>query len=71
MKKIYQAPVAACCPMSAQGYLLAGSNRIKGAVVKDMSTQTESEINVGQDKDEEDITGLSKKSFDPWSSWDE
>lgn len=69
MKKIYQAPVAACCPMSAQGYLLAGSNRIKGAVVKDMSTQTESEINVGQDK--EDITGLSKKSFDPWSSWDE
>lgn len=69
MKKIYQAPVAACCPMSAQGYLLAGSNRIKGAVVKDMSTQTESEINVGQD--EEDITGLSKKSFDPWSSWDE
>lgn len=57
--------------MSAQGYLLAGSNRIKGAVVKDMSTQTESEINVGQDEDEEDITGLSKKSFDPWSSWDE
>jgi hypothetical protein len=69
MKKIYQAPVAACCPMTAQGYLLAGSNRIKGAVVKDMSTQTESEINVGQD--EENITGLSKKSFDPWSSWDE
>lgn len=69
MKKIYQAPVAACCPMTAQGYLLAGSNRIKGAVVKDMSTQTESEINVGQDA--EDITGLSKKSFDPWSSWDE
>lgn len=69
MKKIYQAPVAACCPMSAQGYLLAGSNRIKGAVVKDMSTQTESEINVGQDA--EDITGLSKKTFNPWSSWDE
>ena len=55
--------------MTAQGYLLAGSNRIKGAVVKDMSTQTESEINVGQD--EEDITGLSKKTFNPWSSWDE
>lgn len=69
MKKIYQAPVAVCCPMTVQGYLLAGSNRIKGAVVKDMSTQTESEINVGQD--EENITGLSKKSFDPWSSWDE
>lgn len=69
MKKIYQAPVAVCCPMTAQGYLLAGSNRIKGAVVEDKSTQTESEINVGQD--EEDITGLSKKSFDPWSSWDE
>ncbi len=69
MKTIYQAPVAACCPMTAQGYLLAGSNRIKGAVVEDKSTQTESEINVGQD--EEEITGLSKKTFNPWSSWDE
>lgn len=69
MKTIYQAPVAACCPMTAQGYLLAGSNRIKGAVVEDKRTQTESEINVGQD--EEDITGLSKKSFDPWDAWDE
>lgn len=69
MKKIYQAPVAACCPMTAQGYLLAGSNRIKGAVVEDKSTQTESEINVGQG--EEYITGLSKKTFNPWSSWDE
>lgn len=69
MKKIYQAPVAVCCPMTAQGYLLAGSNRIKGAVVEDKRTQTESEINVGQD--EEDITGLSKKTFNPWSSWDE
>ena len=55
--------------MTAQGYLLAGSNRIKGAVVENKSTQTEYGINVGQD--EEDITGLSKKSFDPWSSWDE
>lgn len=69
MKKIYQAPVAACCPMSAQGYLLAGSNRIKGAVVEDKSTQKVSKINVGQD--DEDITGLSKKSFDPWDAWDE
>lgn len=69
MKMIYKTPVAVCCPMTVQGYLLAGSNRIKGAVVEDKSTQTESEINVGQD--EEDITGLSKKSFDPWSSWDE
>ena len=55
--------------MTAQGYLLAGSNRIKGAVVEDKSTQTESEINVGQDA--EDITGLSKKTFNPGSSWDE
>jgi len=69
MKKIYQAPVAVCCPMTVQGYLLAGSNRIKGAVVENKSTQTESEINVGQDA--EDITGLSKKTFNPWSSWDE
>ena len=69
MKKIYQAPVAVCCPMTAQGYLLAGSNRIPGAVVKDMSTGREQGMNVGQD--EEDITGLSKKSFDPWDAWDE
>lgn len=69
MKKIYQAPVAVCCPMTAQGYLLAGSNRIKGAVVEDKRTQTESGINVGQD--EEVITGHSKKTFNPWSSWDE
>ncbi len=69
MKKIYQAPVAVCCPMTAQGYLLAGSNRIKGAVVEDKSTQKVSKINVGQD--DEDITGLSKKSFDPWDAWDE
>lgn len=67
MKKIYQAPVAVCCPMTVQGYLLDGS--IHHGILEHKDSQTETEINVGQD--EEDITGLSKKTFAPWSSWDE
>lgn len=55
--------------MTVQGYLLAGSNRIPGAVVEDKNKGKEYKMNVG--RDEEDITGTAKKSFDPWDAWDE
>jgi hypothetical protein len=65
MKKIYHAPETVRLEVKCEGGLLAGSNRITGAVLKNENTQVEANMNVGQD-----VTGDEDDLHDPlWDDW--
>ena len=69
MKKIYHAPETVRLEVKCEGGLLAESNRITGAVVKNENTDKEQEIPMGQD--EEDPTGTAKGHPFQDNLWDE
>jgi hypothetical protein len=72
MKKIYHAPETVRLEVKCEGGLLAGSNRITGAVLKNENTQVEANMNVGQDvTGDEDDLGLAKGRPFQDNLWDE